>query len=189
MRIAYWDIETSDLNAEHGRMICASVLSLPSGRMHTKRLDTMVRSPNYEARDMTDDRELCVWLRDILEDHHLTSGWYSKGFDIPFLQSRLMFHGEKLLGKHLHLDGIWYCKGWRGIKAQSGKLMHVARSLGIKERKLVVDPDTWQKAIVGNKAAMDIIQERCESDVRLTREVTERILDAKQLVRNIQSYP
>ncbi|MEK0326396.1 MAG: hypothetical protein QQN63_11900, partial [Nitrosopumilus sp.] len=88
----------------------------------------------------------------------------------------------------LHLDAIWYAKGWRGIKPNGASLAAVAEFFGLEESKMKVDADTWIKARTGNRKAMDIIVERCESDVRLTQEVTERLLDA-DVVKNIQTYP
>ena len=186
MKIAYWDIETNDLNGEFGRVLVASVLSLPSGQMTTLRIDKYIEDGRSD--DMLDDKALLTDLRSILEDHHITSGWYSKGFDIPFVNTRLAAHGLKPVRSHLHLDGIWYAKGWRGIKAQSGKLKDVARFFQLEEVKLEMSPDDWQRARLGQSKAMNKAVLRCESDVRLTREVTERLLGLG-LVANIQRYP
>lgn len=186
MKIAYFDIETSDLNAEFGRLICASVLSLPEDRMITLRQDDYLR--RKKAKNMADDRQLAVDLRDILEDHHITLGWYSKGFDLPFLNTRLVAHGERRLNSALHLDGVWYMKGWRGLKPASAKLKQAAIFFGLDDRKPEVEPQTWIAARSGDRDAMDIACERCEADVSITRSVTERLLDAN-VVANIQRYP
>lgn len=186
MRVAYWDIETTDLKGSFGRIICASVYHLDTDKMVTFRLDKYVKAG--KAEDMTDDRELCVDLRDEIEKAHVTIGWYSKGFDVPMLNTRLIKYGERRLRSHLHLDSIWYAKGWRGIKPNGASLAAVAEFFGLEEHKYGVDADTWVLARAGNKKAMDIIQERCESDVRLTQAVTERLLDAN-IVKNIQFYP
>lgn len=186
MNIAYFDIETNDLNGSFGRILCASVLLLPSEEMVTFRLDDYIK--RKQAKNMRDDRAIAVDLRNVLNEQHLTLGWYSKGFDIPFLNTRLIAHEEDRMRTKLHLDGIWYAKGWRGLKAKNAKLESVAEFFGLDERKMAVDPETWEEARVGEREAMDIIVERCESDVRLTREVTERLLD-NELVANIQRYP
>lgn len=186
MKIAYWDIETTDLNAEFGRILVASILSLPDEKITTLRLDKYVKSG--KASDMADDHALCVDLRNALEDFHITVGWYSKGFDMSYLNTRLVKHGEKPIRSHLHLDGIWYAKGWRGIKAAKGSLANMAKFFKLEESKLVVDEEVWSAAKLGNTDALDTIVERCESDVRLTRGVTEKLLGAG-LIRNIQSYP
>jgi DNA polymerase elongation subunit (family B) len=185
VKIAYWDIECWDLAAPFGPLLCASVLLLPEDRMITFRQDKYVRGK--KAQDMLDDRQLCCDLRDLLEEQHITSGWYSKGFDISHLNSRLAIHGERLLKAHLHLDAIWFFKGWRGIKLGSAKMKTVAKELGLKQ-KPDVGSDIWMAARVGNRKAMDEVADRCEADVEITRQITERALDMG-LVRNIQRYP
>ncbi len=186
MRVAYWDIETTDLKGSFGRIICGSVYHVESNKMVTYRLDKYVRTG--KADDMSDDRQLCVDLRDEIEKSNVTCGWYSKGFDIPMLNTRLIKHGERRMKTMLHLDAIWYAKGWRGIKPNGASLAAVAEFFGLEESKMKIDADTWILARTGQKKANDIIQERCESDVRLTQQVTERLLDA-DVVKNIQTYP
>lgn len=186
MNLAYFDIETNDLNGSFGRILCASVLLLPSEEMVTLRLDDYIKRKT--AKNMRDDKKIAEDLRDLLDQQHMTLGWYSKGFDIPFLNTRLVSHESKRLETKLHLDGVWYAKGWRGIKPKSASLESVAEFFGLDERKMKVEPDVWEDARVGEREAMDVIVDRCESDVRLTREVMERLLD-NNLVSNIQRYP
>lgn len=186
MKVAYFDIETTDLNPAIGRILAASVLDAHSGKIQTLRQDKYVQSK--KAEDMADDKQLVIDLREILESYNITIGWYSKGFDIPFISSRLLAVGEKPPRSGLHLDAIWYAKGWRGFKANGASLKAVARLLGLEESKMEVGEEVWAKARGGNKAAMDTIVKRCESDLRLTKGVTERLMDGG-LVKNIQQYP
>ena len=135
---------------------------------------------------MLDDRQLCLDLRDLLESQQMTVGWFSKGFDITHLRSRLVLHGERPLKKMFHLDCIWYYKGWRGLKFGSAKMKNVAQHLGM-EPKPDVSAETWMKARVGDKKAMDEVCDRCEADVRITRAITDHTLDLA-LVSTIQQY-
>lgn len=187
MRMAYWDIETWDLSAPFGPILCISTLLLPEEKMVTLRQDAYVK--RKKAEDMTDDRQLLIDFRESLKDRHITSGWFSKGFDISHVNSRLAYHGEtELLPKALHLDAIWHFKGWRGLKPQSARMKHVAEFFKLDEQKPDVPPEVWLKARGGNKTAMDEVVERCEADVRITRMLTEKALDLG-LVGNIGRYP
>lgn len=152
--------------------------------MKTFRQDVYVKKGL--AEDMTDDRQLCLDLRDLLETHHISMGWYSKGFDLSHLRSRLALHRERLLCKHLHHDGMWSFKGWRGLKFGSAKLAKVAEALGL-EPKPSVEPDIWMKAKGGNKKAIDEVCDRCEADVRITAAAIEYAAD-NRLFTNIQMY-
>lgn len=186
MRIAYFDLETWDLSPEFGPILCGSVLTLPAETMVTFRNDHYVEQG--KADGMADDEALAVDLRDHLADHHLVCGWYSKGFDIPLLNTRLVKWGQEKLDRHLHLDPIYYYRGWRGLKPKSSSLENVAKFYDLVEEKMEVTPDQWLEARGGDSDAMDIAQERCESDVRLLREIVERTFE-NGLVANIQSYP
>lgn len=184
MKIAYWDIETWDLSPQFGPILAASVLDASTNKMKTFRIDNYLKSKL--AEDTTDDKQLCIDLRDHLEQYHVTSGWFSKGFDIAHLRSRLVLHGERPLREMLHLDAIWYFKGWRGLKPMSSKMKHVAEFLNL-EPKPDVEPEVWMKAKGGNKTAMNEVCKRCEADVRITKAITEKAIELG-LVKNIQRY-
>lgn len=185
--LAVFDLETTDLNGEFGQLVCGSILSLPSGKMTTWRQDQFVRSKKYKTTTMLDDKELACVLRDELGKHAAVCGWYSKGFDWPFLNTRLFLHEEEQLEPKLHIDGIWYAKGWRGIKLRNGKLATMGKALPLGELKLEVPTETWMLARHGDKAANDFVQERCEGDVRLTFETTQRFFKAG-FIKKIESY-
>ena len=184
LKTAYWDLETWDLSPQFGPILAASVYDAITKKMTTYRIDNYVRSK--QAVDMTDDRQLCIDLRNCLEKYHMTVGWFSKGFDLTHLRSRLVMHKERPLQEHLHLDCIWYFKGWRGLKPMSSKMKHVADFFGI-EKKPDVSPEVWMKAKGGNRKAMDEVCNRCEADVRITHILTEKALELG-LVKNISRY-
>lgn len=188
MKLAYWDIETWDLVAPYGPLLCASVLLLEPGkkdRMITFRQDMCIK--NGLAQDVLDDRKLCCDLRNLLDQQHMHAGWFSKGFDICHLNSRLALYREHLLQPKLHMDAIWYFKGWRGLRLGSSKMKTVAEELGLP-RKPDVESKVWMGARAGRKKEMDEVCSRCEADVRITREITERALEMG-LMKNIGVYP
>jgi hypothetical protein len=181
-RIAYWDIETSDLKADVGRLLCAVIYDPISRKYEVFRNDELSSS-------MASDEDLALKLRDSLEQYPITSGWHSKGFDIPFLNTRLAKYGHRPLRRHLHLDGRWYMAGWRGLSPRSAKLGVAAEFFNLPNRKPSVDVDVWINAAMGGDTkAMDELVERCKADTKITAQVTERLLDLG-VVRNIQSYP
>ena len=182
MRYCTWDIETSDLKGDVGRILCA-VIYEPIRKKYT-----IFR--NDELSDcMADDAAIAVALRDELEKYHITMGWFSKGFDMSFVNTRLVKGGHKTIRPHLHLDGIWYMKGWRGLNTRSAKLAVAAEFFELKNRKPGVDVDVWiSAAFGGNTEAMDILVDRCKADCKITSDVTDKLLDTG-VVKNIQTYP
>ena len=179
--LAVFDLETTDLSADFGRLLCGSILSYPSMEMRTFRYDDYNKDPH-------DDRLLACDIRDHLERHHITCGYYSKGFDVPFINTRLLVHGERRLAQGLHIDPIWFYRGWRGMKVRSSKMKVIAKVLKLDEQKMDVPDEVWINARHGDKDAMDIICERCESDVRVTMKILCHCLD-NRLMKSIQTYP
>lgn len=187
MRTAYWDCETWDLSAEFGPLVCASVYSTADRKMRSFRQDEYVEVG--DADDSVDDRQLCLDLRDFLESHDLLVAYYGKGFDAPHLRTRLAKYNERILEPRLWIDPIYYFKGWRGLDPQGSSLEDVAAFLPeIDEEKYHVKPDEWLRARMGTPEFVDTAVERCESDVRLLKKVTEAALE-HGLVRNIQRWP
>lgn len=184
MRICVFDIETHDLKPEFGPILCASVFDAASGAMKTFRIDEYKKK--RRAKNYNDDRALVVDLRDHLETFHISCGWFSKGFDLAHVRSRLVYHGERPLKEMLHVDANWYFRGWRGLKPMSSKLKHVSKFFGFEEKPDVA-PTVWMEAKQGDKDAMDEVCARCEADVRITADITARALDLG-LVKNISRY-
>ncbi len=181
-RIAYFDIETTDLKGDIGSILVASVLSYPEMEMTTLRIDSY-----GHRRHNLDDSSLARDLRDLLEQHHIICGWYSKGFDIPFLNTRLVAAGHRKLENHLHFDPYFQHKGWHGVKLCSASLANVAEFYGLDVRKMHVDKSVWKKAMAGDTGSLDILVDRCESDVLITAEVIQKVFDAR-LVKNITRF-
>jgi hypothetical protein len=65
-------------------------------------------------------------------------------------------------------------------------MKHVAEFLKL-ERKPDVAPDVWMAAKGGNKKALDEVVDRCEADVRITQQITDKSFDLG-LVRTINRY-
>lgn len=180
MKIAYFDLETSDLDGDFGRILCGSVLSFPSGQMKSFRWD------NY-GDTIANDEKIALDIRNHIESHHISVGYYSKGFDIPFLNTRLAKFDNRHLKRMLHVDPIYYYRGWRGIKPRKSSLRVVSEFLDL-EQKPDLDADTWVSARTGNTEALDEVVRRCEADVRITKDVTDYAFESS-MVKNIQSYP
>jgi hypothetical protein len=183
LRVAYFDLETTALEADIGHILIGSILC-HDGEMRTFRQDEM-----RKRGDKVDcDKRIAVAIRDVLEEHHIVVGWHSKGFDIPFLNTRLVANGQQPIRKHLHFDPRWNMAGWRGLKPRNARLETAAEFFQLGEQKMKVPIQTWSASRYLDREALDVLVDRCESDVLLLRDLTEKILDTG-LVSNIQSYP
>jgi uncharacterized protein YprB with RNaseH-like and TPR domain len=185
--LCVWDLETTGLRGDFARILCGSVLSYPAGTIKTFRTDEISKSINR-------DGPLAVAIRDEVERHWISAGYFSKGFDTSLLSTRLVIYGERRLMPMLHIDPCWFYRGWRGLSMRSSSMKTVAKVLGLEEHKMEVDDAVWQAAhdeafgSPEHKAAMDIIVDRCESDCRVTLSIVKHAL-SNRLMKNIQTYP
>jgi uncharacterized protein YprB with RNaseH-like and TPR domain len=185
--LGVFDLETTGLKADFGRLLCGSILSYPSGRIKTFRTDE-------ECVSLNKDGPLAIKIRNEVERHWISCGYFSKGFDVSFLQTRLIINEKRKISGMLHADPCWFYRGWRGLSMRSSSMKVVAKVLGLEENKMEVHDDVWQAAhdeVFGSpdhKAAMDIIVDRCESDCRVTLRILKHCL-ANKLMKNIQTYP
>jgi len=68
-------------------------------------------------------------------------------------------------------------------------MKNVAEFLGLDEQKMDVPKIVWVKANSGNVEALDVLIDRCESDVRVTWKIAQHVLDNRLLKNPIQMYP
>jgi len=162
---AFFDLETTNLKANFGRILCASVADM-YGNVRTFRID---EAP-WKRDRRRDDIALAVGLRDYLEQFDVLVGWYSKMFDIPYLNTRLLIGNERpLRSDMMHFDPIWKAK--KGSMAlHSARLDAVAKTFRLEVQKTGLDPEIWNDAADGEKEAMDYVVEHCEKDVLVLRQ-------------------
>lgn len=176
-----FDLETTGLRPEFGSIICCAVLTYPTGEWWVKSI------LDYDHEGMYDDGQLAEDIRDHLEEHNILVTWNGKGFDVPFLNTRLAYDGRRKLHTHLHIDCMYYYRGWHGLKPTSSSLKSVGEYWRLPVHKQEVEKETWIKAGGGHKESIKTIVDRAKSDVELTALVTGKSFEAG-LVKNIQRY-
>lgn len=173
MKIVAFDIETTDLKALMGRILCASFyeIGVPDAVPYTMRADERP----YKGKDRIDDRALCVALRDELEKYNAVVTWNGKLFDVPFLNARLAKAGERPFKAQFHIDAMYYARGV-GLRIGSSKLVNVQKFFGLGEEKTEISWEQWQRAAGGDRAAMDEVVHHCEQDVKVLAQAYWRLL-------------
>ena len=181
--IAYFDLETTDLKPEFGLILCCAVLTYPSGEWNVFSILDEERNEDGELVDI----QTAVEIRDCLEQHDIIVGWNSKGFDVPFLNTRLDLRGERKLHTHLHIDPMYCYRGWHGVKPSSSSLKSVLEFYDAPFQKLEIPKKVWQSAKNGSRNAIKKLVDRSKSDVEGTAWVTSRAFKAG-LIKNIGRY-
>lgn len=158
------DLETSDLDADRGVILCASYESSKEpGKVRTIRQDKT--NPKWKT-DRSDDRELVVQVCKVIRDHDVLVGHNSARFDVPMLRTRALRWGLKPLKDVKQIDPCQIA--WRKFKLKSNSLGRIADFIGVADKKTPLDMSVWAEAtLAGSKKAMDLIVAHCEADIRV----------------------
>jgi len=171
-RIVILDIETSSLEADAGIVVGTGLLPETG------------KSEYLEAKRTDQERGLLVKLLKRLETYDVIVTWSGRGFDTPFLTTRLLKHGldpRPLLGKtHLDLNEVVRSR----LRLTFTYLDHVCDFFGIQREKGPMGlevPQLFVKAIEGDEGAFKSIKDHCLDDLKVTREI---FLKLKPLLEN-----
>lgn len=169
MNIGVFDLETSNLNADFGIVLCGVIKPFDSKRLTVLRLDDM---PSYK-RSRSNDRSIAKALKEELEKYDIWVSYNGRRFDIPFLNARLMFHRLKPLRRTKHIDLLYQVR--YKLKIHSGRLQAVQEFLGLSEEKTRIYGQHWVRALTGNRASWNYIVDHCKQDVRVLDEVYQEL--------------
>jgi len=170
-RIVAWDLETSNLNANIGFILCAGWKVIGEKETH------VIKISDYKLHktDPTNDYEVAKRMGEILTDCDGMLTWFGQFFDEPYLQSRLLFHGLPLLPTSTtgtHIDGWRIAK--KKLKMTSNRLATVSTFLGLDE-KTTLNFNIWRKAMGGHLPSLRYIYKHCHQDVLVLEQVYKKI--------------
>jgi DNA polymerase elongation subunit (family B) len=176
LRIAFTDGEMSNLQADFGQLLCASVCEfrpltdrqLKAGQRPWTNLRTFTLGDYANKR--WDDRSLAVEWRDALQEYDIIVTWNGIKFDIPFLNTRLGRWGEKELSGGVRHKDLMYTARYK-LRLASASLDNVATFLNLHEKygvkKTRMEPERWTMALGGHLPSFRYILHHCELDVRV----------------------
>jgi uncharacterized protein YprB with RNaseH-like and TPR domain len=180
--VAVFDLETSNLNADFGIVLCAVIMDVNTKEMKILRWDEM---PEFK-KDRSSDKQLCQAIKNELESYDVIVGYNSVKFDIPFLNTRLLKNKIGILSGIKHIDLLYSVK--YNLKLSRNTLEVLTDFLETKMRKNKVDGSYWTKALVmagtkKGKKAMDYIVEHCRLDVEVLAEAFGEIKDTIKVIK------
>lgn len=177
-RLAFWDLETTDLGASMGRLLCCSIAD-NWGNVTTR------RASDFERTSVIDDSGLAEWIRDELERYDIIVSWNGFNFDHGFLQARLLRWGKRPLARKLAIDPMWKARPSRyGSRIGGSSLKNVSSFFRLDVSKSELDKETWQLAGAGDEEAIAYIVDHCERDVLVLRKAFHHL---KPLIQTIHT--
>ena len=165
-RIVAFDLETTNLRANFGRILCCCFAPFNSDEVVVMRGDDR----RYKKKKLYDDSDLALAIKEYLEESWCWVTWNGKMFDVPFLNTRLVLAGESPVERRMHCDLMYY--GRRpNICLQNSKLDTVAKAFELEEQKTDLTPKEWVEAMLLDSDALDSVVEHCTQDVKVLREL------------------
>lgn len=163
-KIYCWDLETSHLNANGGFIISAAIVDVDKPNKVYKRF----RIDDYKGwqKDPWHDRDLVVDLVDELGTADAWVTYYGKRFDVPFLNTRILYWRAK----HVRVDNLenvphidLYDTAKRRLRLHSNRLQSVSDLLGNGD-KTPLELPVWLKAAGGHKKSIDYVAKHNDKD-------------------------
>jgi uncharacterized protein YprB with RNaseH-like and TPR domain len=114
----------------------------------------------------TEDKRVVKSLLDAMMQFDRVVGYYSTGYDIPFIRTRSVITGNEFpeYGTIYHSDAYYTAKF--KFKLLSNKQEHVARALLGDTQKTRIEWPVWRAAGRGNQKALDYVVQHNEADVK-----------------------
>ena len=150
--LIFLDIEATGLRGDYNSVLCVSLK--PYGQ---KPVTFSVAQPGNDQRVVREAKEF------LEEKATVYCGYYSKGYDKPMLNTRLLKWGYGPLPSLLHID-LYYSLRYNLLTARRSQ-GHLLSWLETPEQKMTVGADVWNEVLHNPTKAMKTLIARCESDV------------------------
>jgi uncharacterized protein YprB with RNaseH-like and TPR domain len=152
--LCFWDIESSGgLKGDYGSILCVSIRPW-RGKCKT-----------FAVTTPGEDRLVVKRAIEELSKYDLWVGFFSRGFDLPMLQTRAVRWSLPLVPKRHHID-CYYSMARKMLLSHRSQA-HVNKFIEAREQKLSVSPNVWPAAA----KMMPTIIRRCESDTLGNRDM------------------
>lgn len=178
LKIYAWDIETSDLKADWGWIVCAVVKDVNTGKTWKYRIDNQPRFRSDRSLAM-DDKLLVQELQERLSEADLWITQYGTRFDERFVRTRAIHHGLSAMPPVSHLD-VWRAAR-QYLLLTSNRQGSINEILNVRNQKYHVSRRTHQLARIGDREAITSLLTYCENDVD---GLIENYLGLRSLIRN-----
>lgn len=164
-----FDIEASGLNADFGIMLCFGSKFVGRGRVE------VLNILDYPGLDLIKkERNLLIDVSKRLLSADIWLGHYSQRFDVPFINTRLLYHRLPTLpAASAHID-TWKISR-NHLKLRSNRLATISTFLGTEEEKNAIKPEEWIRALGGHRPSMGYIVEHCRRDIMVLEEAYLRL--------------
>jgi uncharacterized protein YprB with RNaseH-like and TPR domain len=171
-KVGYFDIETSNLKANFGVMLCYCIKEHGTDKIY----NSMLTQKEAIHATQPDKRVVEQCIEDLMT-FDLVYGYYSTKFDLPFVRTRAVAMGLDfpIFGSLKHKDVYYMVKN--KFSLHSNRLEVACNEILGHSRKTHFDGNTWRQAVQGNQTALEYILSHCKGDVCDLEDLVNKILD------------
>lgn len=175
-RIGYLDIEVDNLKADYGCMLTWA-LKEKDGEVFTGKI-TQFEMFNGEL-----DKRIVEELVKKMAEFSILVGYFSSGFDIPYIRTRALINDVKFLayGSPYHFDLYYTIRHQFALSRNS--LGRAVELLVKDDNKTHCSAQTWAKAKYGDREALDEILKYNIQDVVVTEKLHNKIAPFRKWTR------
>jgi uncharacterized protein YprB with RNaseH-like and TPR domain len=155
----YLDIETTNLKASYGIMLCWCIYDANNDVMYEGR----ITAKDLGSEDL--DKRITQELIDTLRKFDRVYTYYGTKFDLPFVRTRAVVHGLDFpIFQSLYHKDVYYIVRNK-FCLHSNKLVVACEVLLGKSDKTRITPDYWTRALMGHEDSLNYILQHCRYDV------------------------
>ena len=158
-REGYLDIETTNLQASYGIILCWCIYDAKNDIMH----EGQITADDLASVHL--DKRITQELIDCMRRFDRVYTFYGTKFDLPFIRTRAIVHGLDfpIFQTLFHKDVYYIVRN--KFRLHSNKLVVACEVLLGKSDKTRITPDYWTRALMGHKESLDYILQHCRNDV------------------------
>lgn len=164
-KLLVFDIESTNLSADMGYILCISYKWVGEKKVHTIAITDY---PHFKD-DVTNDRQVVKDFAKIIEEADAVIAHFGKFFDIPFIQTRLLINGLKPLPPVQLIDTWKIMK--KKLKLHSNRLASGISAFDSSVQKTPLNGKMWTRASAGDRRAIKYVVQHCIADVKALENV------------------
>ena len=167
-KILCFDLETSNLEANRGHIICAAAKWVGESRIFKWRIDD-TKGFGKTPASFTDDRGILGGLIPLLEEADAVLAYYGSGFDVPYVNTRALIGRLKPPVPFTVIDP-WKTASSK-LRLARNSMEAVAAAVGAEHKKQHLPWEDWDVARYGDKKAIDKLIKYNVNDVLVLEDV------------------
>lgn len=166
-RILFFDIETTNLKADFGNLLCVGFKGLEDKKVYVPSIR------DFPGKTIWDERPLLKEVHKQMSNADIWVSYYGTGFDVPYLTAKFLEYDLPVLPNIPHKDLYYTVKSNLAISRKS--LQNVGYYLGLSHEKTPVEGKIWKKAMCGDEGSLKYIVDHCSADVLVLEELYLRL--------------